>query len=133
MGVYVRIVQEYLDNPKCSKADCDAKIESFNASQQDLETGSNEATHKLNDARMRGRKPERGLFEKALRLVGKKLKFKVPWRVRSIDIKGLLPQGDRAERLELNLLDPMELALDSLLAALDSAIPLLLEVRTLLF
>lgn len=84
----------------------------------------------LNAARMMGRKLGRGLFERALRRVEKELSFKVPWRVRSIDIKGLLPQGKRAERLEVNFINPIALALDSLLAALDANIPLLLEVLT---
>lgn len=58
----------------------------------------------------------------------KQLKFKVPWRVRSINIEGLLPQGgNRAKRLEVNFINPIELALDSLLSALDSGTPLLLE------
>ena len=62
----------------------------------------------------------------------KQLKFKVPWRVRSINIEGLLPQGgNRAKRLEVNFINPIELALDSLLSALDSGTPLLLEVRKL--
>jgi hypothetical protein len=137
LGSCFRIVREYVENPKLSKIECNNKMEVEYALKAVIATSdpakATEVLRQLNSNRLSGKKATAGLFNKALRLGEKHLNFKVPLRVRHINIEGLLPGGDHLiKNLPVNLLDPMPQALDILICYLEETKDLLLDYKSLM-